>query len=873
MGYRPAPLELRERNTADLIAEREGRHKGAEVKYLCLDHDDHRPSASWNEAKGTYYCHVCKAKGNAKDLAKLLALSRNGNSNGNGNGAAPTPTLKQALEKVARTQWRVVKAYTYTDADRKPLYQVCRLAPLEGESKPFRQRRPDGRGGWVWGIKGVTRVLYYLSIVLAAVRDRVPVHIVEGEKDADNLMALGLCATTNSGGAGNWLDSYSDTLKSADVVILPDNDEAGRKHAEAVARSLQGKASSIRVIALPDLAEKGDVSDWLAAGHTRKELEKIIKGTAPWVPSADAPVDAEEEPQGTQAELLLALAQDAELFRATTGEFFATYPVDDHHETGTIRGAFKHRLTRRFFQAHEKIPSTTAVENVLRLLEAQAAAGPKQVVHTRVAAHDGKLYIDLCNDAGEVIEITAGAPHYRIINKPPVKFRYRDNAAPLPHPERGGSLNDLRPFVNVATEDDWVLLVGFLLQAACASLPNAMILALIGEQGSAKTTLGKVGRALIDPVHEAASRALPRDERDLAIATRNGHVLVFSNISHIPDWMSDALCRIASGEGFCTRRLYSDDEEIVFGGARPMILNGISDFTARGDLRDRSAHLYLQPIRDAQRRDETTLWRDFDAARPRILGAICSALSTGLRNLPSTKLDRLPRLADVAKWVTACEPALKWKPGRFIAALGVVQESTAVTALESNPVAVALQTWIEKEGTPFDRYLTATALLEALCGTHQFTETWQANKAWPQNARALREQLTRVSPDLRKVGIALQFGCKPLTRGGPRSIRIAAPPVEGMEGVVEGLQRVVAAQRSTENPLNLQGKGKFAEGVERGEGQNPTSLEDSYREGEKVETREKVETGGKIEKVGQIPSPRSPRSTAPIAPRPSKYKF
>lgn len=236
---------------------------------------------------------------------------------------------------------------------------------------------------------------------------------------------------------------------------------------------------------------------------------------------------------------------------------------------------------------------------------------------------------------------------------------------PLPIPEAGGSLDKLRPFVNVASEADFVLLVAWLLAALRPGRPYP-VLVLTGEQGSAKSSLAALLRDLIDP-NTAPLRTLPREDRDLFIAANNGHVIAIDNVSWLPPWLSDSLCRIATGGGFSTRTLYSDDEETLFDGKRPIILTGIEDFATRGDLADRAIFLHLEPIPEEKRRTEAELGTQFAAVQPSLIGVFCEALARGLAALPRTRLARLPRMADFALWATACEGAL-WGPGTFAAA-------------------------------------------------------------------------------------------------------------------------------------------------------------------------------------------------------------
>lgn len=175
--------------------------------------------------------------------------------------------------------------YRYTDESGKVLFEVCRFP-----GKRFVQRRPDGAGGWLWNLKGVRRVLYRLPEVIAAVKESRTVFVVEGERDADNLSRLGLTATTAPGGAGKWREEYLEALHGADVVILPDNDEPGHKHAEQVAKSLHGVAARVRVLSLPGLPAKGDASNWIAAGGTKEELLRLAEEAPEWRPVKVVPL-------------------------------------------------------------------------------------------------------------------------------------------------------------------------------------------------------------------------------------------------------------------------------------------------------------------------------------------------------------------------------------------------------------------------------------------------------------------------------------------------------------------------------------------------------------------------------------------------------
>jgi len=197
-------------------------------------------------------------------------------------GVRHDPDTADANGHAPQRKRKIVETYDYRSAEGNVVFQGVRYDP-----KDFAQRRPDGAGGYVWNLKGIERVLYRLPELLAANLDET-VYLPEGEKDVDRLVRLGLVATTNPEEAGKWRDEYTATLKGWHVVILPDQDEEGRKHAEKVAGALYGKAASVKVVVLPGLPEKGDVSDWLDAGNGVAELLRIVDEAPQWEPPSSS---------------------------------------------------------------------------------------------------------------------------------------------------------------------------------------------------------------------------------------------------------------------------------------------------------------------------------------------------------------------------------------------------------------------------------------------------------------------------------------------------------------------------------------------------------------------------------------------------------
>jgi len=231
---------------------------------LCPAHEDRKRSLGISDGDDGTILIKCYAGCETKNILEIIGME-----------------WKDLFPNRGENKSNILQTYDYNDENGVILYQAVRLEPMD-----FRQRRPDGKGGWIWKLEEVRRVLYRLSEVLKA----DSVFICEGEKDCEALRSIGLTATTNPGGAGKWKDEYSEFLQGKDVVILPDNDDPGRSHADQVAQSLQGKAKSIKIVNLPELPVKGDVSDWLDSmdaldpGEIIQILNALVGQTQEWKP-------------------------------------------------------------------------------------------------------------------------------------------------------------------------------------------------------------------------------------------------------------------------------------------------------------------------------------------------------------------------------------------------------------------------------------------------------------------------------------------------------------------------------------------------------------------------------------------------------------
>lgn len=584
-----------------------------------------------------------------------------------------------------------------------------------------------------------------------------PVLILEGASDTAAAMDLGFTAIGRPSATGG-LDYLKVILKGRHVAIIGENDTgAGHTGAEKIAQGLHGIAASVKTVYPPECAK--DLRQWknAPAGCDRDEVLAAIRHAEAFVPS-DEP-EPHREPRDTpnrrrsHADALVELADEARLFQAPgqEGGAYAVISVDDHEENWPIKSErFRDWLSRRYWETQDKVPSSQAKQDALGVIVSKALyEGPALPVAVRLAQHDGDIYLDLADEQWRAVRISAQG--WELTCEPPVRFIRKWGMLPLPMPESGGRVDELRELVNVPDDDAWVLFVAWLVAALRPDRPFP-ILCVNGEQGSAKSSLCKMARALIDPNQAPLRRPSNRD-RDLMITANNGWIVGFDNISGVAPSLSDTLCSLSTGGGFATRELYSDDGEKLFAAMRPVMLNGISDVATRSDLLDRAIQLTLPTIAEDKRRDEDDLWRRFEQIRPRVIGALLDAVVTALKNLDSVRLDRKPRMADFAKWVVAAEPALGWDPGRFIEAYSKNRSESHVHAIEGSPVGLAIREWMAGQK---DWEGTSTELLTVLEKGCVDDKT-PKKKDWPKSPRSLSNTIRRLAPNLRALGVNVTF--------------------------------------------------------------------------------------------------------------------
>ncbi len=407
--------------------------------------------------------------------------------------------------------------------------------------------------------------------------------------------------------------------------------------------------------------------------------------------------EPDKEDKGTIAERVLKLAFAADYFCTPDKATYADIRIDGSRETHSIRSrAFRLWLTDLFYEAEQKAINANAMAEVLGVLDARAFRSKVvREVNLRTAEHDGKIYLDLGSPNWSAVEIDAQG--WRIIAEPPIRFTRPESLLALPTPIEGGSLDELKELINV-DGDSWVLIITFLLFSLC---PNKTypVLVLSAVRGSGKTAAAEILKGLIDPGKGGLIK-LQNDIRNLAAAAVNRWLLVYDNVGYISPDQSDDLCRMATNFGFSTRTLHTTAEETTLEFTRPQIITAIDALVNRDDLADRALMAQLGEITEDKRLAQGELTAKVEAARPRILGAMLTALSKTLAELPNTKPEKLPRMADYALFSIAAEEALGLKSGEFLQVFTRSREQSRQVVLEASPLSEAIMKMMEDYPIP-----------------------------------------------------------------------------------------------------------------------------------------------------------------------------
>lgn len=475
------------------------------------------------------------------------------------------------------------------------------------------------------------------------------------------------------------------------------------------------------------------MSDW-----TNLSLEEIEAIGVPVEDAAPSPRDSGDV-------VLFKLCSDLGVipFRAEDiGGVYVRFPVGGHHEIDGLGSEwFAAWLTDKYYIAQGVSPKKTDLEGAARLLHSVAFKTPKRKTFVRLARVNGKIYLDLADEAYRVVEIDEVG--WRVVENSPAWFMRPSSMKVLPLPQEGGSLDLLRKFTHLS-DDDFVMVISWLVASMNPDGPFP-ILALSSEHGSGKSTLTTLLQRILDP-NTTERLAPPKSSDDLYSVAISRRLLPYDNLSKVGDTLSDDLCRVATGTGNGKRKLFSDGDTFSVAVRRPIIVNGIALSLDRPDLLSRSYTVTLATIPEGKRRTEDRLYVAFEAAHPKILGALLTAVSAALREKDYEPLN-LPRMADAASFILQAEKGggLPWPVGTFFEVSQRKEDEKNDAAILDDPVALKVLNLSEGRGWE--------GRMQELLHEISAAASIEERRFLPATPKALGIKLERVKPLLRSKGV------------------------------------------------------------------------------------------------------------------------
>ncbi len=633
--------------------------------------------------------------------------------------------------------------YKYFNADGSLAYTKTRCDKSDG-SKSFYFELPNGEKS----LKGVQKVLYNLPTVIGA----DTVYLVEGEKCAEAVIKQGYTATTLCTGANSkWDNTYNQYLENKDVIIIPDNDEAGFKYAKMLKEHLP----FAEIILLGDLESKEDIYDWLQKGHSMEEIKDFEEfDIISYFNKSDMPIEDEKinekEPQ-SKSLLDFIKNNDMELFCDSVNDTYASVMINGHREILSIESKeFNWYLNHLYYKQFNKTINKDNLLQVINILQAEARFGKvkKISLSNRVAKNDNSFWYDLSNEKWQVIEINVD--DWNIIDNPPILFnRYRHQAEQL-IPVRNGDINKIFDYLNI--KNYHTLFLCWLVSCFVSDIPHAMPI-IYGEKGAAKSTACSLLKQLIDP-SVLDTLTIPKDMRSLIVNLQKHWFLPFDNVSYINEEVSDTLCRAITGGGIQQRKLNTNAEDCIFTFKKCFAINGINNVATRSDLLDRAILIELYRIDDKERRELSEVQNSFKVDLPYILGGIFDVLSKAMSIYPTVKLDRLTRLADFTRWGYAIGEALGGKGQIFLKEYDRNINTQNIETINNDVVATLIIAFMkdkkEWKGRISELY-NSLLNLTTTCGV-------SANsKQLPKGANHLSRRLKSLQSNLNAMGISFDI--------------------------------------------------------------------------------------------------------------------
>jgi hypothetical protein len=462
----------------------------------------------------------------------------------------------------------------------------------------------------------------------------------------------------------------------------------------------------------------------------------------------------EECKSKAQKALQLVKENCLELFVDQYGTPFAAVKVKDHVEVLSLNTSrFRNWLCKLYYVENEALLNGEEVASILNVLRAEAEFGEnrKQMV-LRVADNDTSLIYDLTNSKWQAV--TIGAEGWKVGPAPTIFLRYNNHQEQVyPTGEYPADIFDrFLHLFNIADLEQKVLLKCYIISLFFPKIPRPALM-LHGEQGSAKSTSQELIKMLVDP-STVKTLSFPRDSVELIQKLSHNYIAYFDNISHIPDWVSDELCRAVTGSGFSKRQLYTDNDDVIYNFMRCIGFNGINLGATKADLLDRGLIIQLERIPDERRRKACEIWQEFESLKPGLLGYIMDILVKVLSKRSVFSLKVHPRMADFAELAEVISRSMGYPDGEFLKAyyrnIGLQTEE----AIDANPVASTITKYMEDKSKWIG---SATQLLQELEAFLVSTNVSPAKiDGWPKGPQILSRRLNEVRTNLRQIGISIE---------------------------------------------------------------------------------------------------------------------
>lgn len=481
----------------------------------------------------------------------------------------------------------------------------------------------------------------------------------------------------------------------------------------------------------------------------KKAVEEKFKNSNQYEDTEDEEKENQQKKRKNQADVIveIALSEKIVLFHNDLKEPFALIPVGSHSEIYPMTSkSFKLWLSNKCYQITGKTVTSESLKGAINTLSGIAIfEGEQFILYNRIAALKGTIYYDLSNKDWKAVQITS--KDWQLKNPPIIFRRYSHQQEQcIPHIE--GNIDKLLDYINLKSGNSLL----FKVYIISLFIPNIShpIITLFGERGAAKTTTIKLIKKLVDP-SKLEAVTFPKDINELIQKLSHHWFLGYDNISTIPDWISDTLCRVVTGEGFSKRQLFTDDEDIIYNFKRCIALNGINVVATREDLLDRCLLFELERITTETRKEELVFWKEFEKDKPFILGGIFNILSKALAEYPNVKLNELQRMADFTRWGYAIAEAIDKGLGeQFLNEYTQNINRQNEEAINANPLAIAIISFMKSRDSWGG---TASDLLREIKDVADNLQIDTKNKFFPSSSSHLSRYLNRLKTNLKDVGI------------------------------------------------------------------------------------------------------------------------